>query len=91
MDDITTEIKKSRLLKLSTTTIKDNRIIFQMLVPFECLIDNQNGLEGINNFLDCYVEDGYLFQDINYKPVGVKHETDIIIEVNADASEWFDE
>lgn len=62
---------------------------FDMPVDFDALLDNDSGIDGINEMVDEFVDRGHLLMDLSYKPVKIVG-GDIIIHVTADASEFLD-
>jgi hypothetical protein len=68
----------------------DHRVVFRIGVPFDDLLDC-DGIAGLNEHLDGCVQggQGYLLEDIGYKPVGTDGDI-VIVEVDADAASFLD-
>ena len=67
----------------------DGWVEFDMPVDFDALLDNDSGIEGINEMVDEFVDRGHLLMDLSYKPVRVE-KGNIVIHVTADANEFLD-
>jgi len=69
----------------------EDNVKFSMPVDCTDLIYNTEGVNFLNNCVDEFVEDGYLLEDLSYKPLFLESDGTIIFEVNAQAQEFLND
>jgi hypothetical protein len=82
-------LNKKEFKKILLERTEDDGVAFEMPVSLFDLID-AFGIEGMNELVDEFIDDGYLLMDIGYSLQGSDGEN-IIVRVDADASEYFKE
>lgn len=67
----------------------EHQVRFNIAIPFHDLAYNEEGIITLNRVIDEFVDGGHLLMDLHYEAIRLDKVAGVIIQVTADASEFF--